>query len=133
MADLFPRCVRDPITAFPTFRVRLLTLLSQCFEVEGQSGMRLWGELQREALSSLAVCCHATRTSGVEGRNNRPMIRMMDQGRSERHLPEVPNILLPYQNVVRLGLIPSPHPLLAPCPSLPSSLHPTSSKGEFPR
>ena len=58
---------------------------------------------------------------------------MMDQGRPECHLPEMPNFLLLCQNVVRLGLIPSPQLLLTPCPSFLPFLHPAPLKGELPR
>jgi len=133
IADLHPRFIRDPIAAFLMLQVGLLACLSQCVEVKGQSGMRLWRELQGEALVSLAICCHSTRLPRMEGCNDRLMVQMMNQGCPECHLPKMLDIVLRYQNVVRLGLMPSTHPLLAPCPSFHSSLHPALSKSEFTR
>ncbi len=57
----------------------------------------------------------------------------MDQRRSECNFPYVPNISLPSHDVIRLGVMPSPRPLLPPCPPSPGRLHPTLPQIELAR
>ncbi len=43
------------------------------------------------------------------------------------------NLPLPRQDVVRLGMVPSPHPFLLPRPSFLSRLHLAPPEGKFSR
>ncbi len=61
------------------------------------------------------------------------MIQVVDQRQSERNFPKVPNIALTSHYVIRLGVMPSPHPLLPPCPPPPGQLQPTLPQTELAR
>jgi hypothetical protein len=55
----------------------------------------------------------------------------MYQRQLECNFPKVPNIALPSHDVIWLGVIPSSHPLLPPCPPSPGQLQPTLPQTEF--
>jgi hypothetical protein len=129
----FPHFLRYPFTLPPLFLVWFCAHLLQRLKGKGESGVWLRCELQWEALSSLAVCCQFPSSPSMIGRDDCPMVRIVDNGRSKCNLSKIPKFVLPYQNIIRLSVVPSPHPLLIPGPSRLGCLHFALSKGEFPR
>jgi hypothetical protein len=59
------------------------------------------------------------------------MIQIMNQRPPKCNPPQVAYIPLLRQDVVWLGVVPSPHPLLSPHPLFLSHLHLAPSKGEL--
>ena len=88
-------------------------------------------QFTRKALPMLAVLRQRLVSPRSKCCNDRTMVRVVNQGRSKSNLPQEPNVPLPCQDVVWLGMIPSPHALLPPRPALLCRLHPASSQGEF--
>jgi hypothetical protein len=80
------------------------------------------GELQGESLAALAVTLKLTNLPLPNGRDDGPMIRIVDPGLPKRHIAEMPHVQLPCHAIIWLGLMPVSPPLLLPSPSCPSSL-----------
>jgi hypothetical protein len=59
------------------------------------------------------------------------MIRIMDQRHPKCNSLQVTYVPLLRQDVVRLGIVPSPHPLLLPRPSFLSRLHFAPPEGKI--
>jgi hypothetical protein len=115
--------IQDPVALLPTFWLGLLAREFQCFKVAGQFIVRLGWELQGEALMLPTVCHQPSSPPCVEGGNSCVMVRIVDQRHLKSNLLEITNIPLPCQNVIRLSVVPSPHLLLMPRPSILGCLH----------
>jgi hypothetical protein len=89
------------------------------------------GELQGESLAALAVTLKLTNLPLPNGRDDGPMIRIVDPGLPKRHVAEMPHVRLPCHAIILLGLMPVSPPLLLPSPSHPSSLSSTTSLDLF--
>jgi hypothetical protein len=114
VADQMPCLCGDSIIPSPALGVGINPREFECFKGLGQFVVWLGWEPQRKALSAVAVCCQSLRLPRAEGCNNCTMIQVMDQWQSERNSPKVPNVALPSHDVIWLGVMLSPCPLLLP-------------------
>jgi hypothetical protein len=90
-------------------------------------------EPQREALSPLTIFHQPSYLSRVEGGNDRMMVQVMDQRHPKCNPLQVVYIPLLRQDVVWLGMVPSPHPLLLPHPLFLGCLHLAPAESKFSR
>jgi hypothetical protein len=95
--------------------------------------MRLGWELQGEALLLSMVFYQPMCLPRVEGDNGRAVIRVVNQQRLKINLSKVTYVPPPHQDVVWLGMMPSPHPLLMPRPLFLGRLHLAMPEGKFLR
>ncbi len=73
-------------------------------------------------MAALAVTLKLTNLPLPNGRDDGPMIQIVDPGLPKRHVAEMPHVRLPCHAIIWLGLMPVSPPLLSPCPLRPSSL-----------
>jgi hypothetical protein len=128
-----PRIAQNPVVSLPTFWLGLLAREFQCFKVAGQFVMQLGWELQGEALTLSTIFCQLTCVPWVEGDNGCTMIRIVNQRHPKSNLLKVTHIPPPSQDVVWLGMMPSPHLLLMPLPSFLGHLHLALPDSKFSR
>ncbi len=133
VADDTPHIIQNPVVPLPTFWLGLLTCEFQCFKVAGQSIVWLGWELQGGVLTLLMVYHQPSCPLCMEGDDGHAMIRIMDQWHPKSNLSKVMNIPLSCQNVVWLGMMLSPHPLLMSRPLFIGRLHLAPPEGNFLR